>query len=146
MLVLLSEGLDDTKGTHEDDCCCNWRQPRRRKRDRTRSRRCRRNRLCHGRSVAGGDSPYGGTVAETVQLITEAGGKGIAVAVDHAVDQALSALVDRIKHELGKLDILVNNAANLIATTTDAGGLLGKALRNCGIADCRPALAFRGKL
>ena len=45
-----------------------------------------------GRSVAGGDSPYGGTVAETAQLITEAGGKGIAVAVDHADDQAVDAL------------------------------------------------------
>jgi NAD(P)-dependent dehydrogenase (short-subunit alcohol dehydrogenase family) len=35
-----------------------------------------------GRSVAGGDSPYGGCFAETAQLITEAGGKGIAVAVE----------------------------------------------------------------
>lgn len=35
-----------------------------------------------GRSVAGGDSPYGGTVAETARLITQAGGKGIAIAVD----------------------------------------------------------------
>jgi NAD(P)-dependent dehydrogenase (short-subunit alcohol dehydrogenase family) len=81
-----------------------------------------------GRSVAGGDSPYGGTVAETAQLITEAGGKGIAVAVDHADDQAVAALFDRIKQEHGKLDILVNNAANLIATTTDAGGFWQKPL------------------
>jgi NAD(P)-dependent dehydrogenase (short-subunit alcohol dehydrogenase family) len=78
-----------------------------------------------GRSVAGGDSPYGGTVAETAQLITGAGGKGIAVAVDHADDQAVAALFDRIKQEHGKLDILVNNAANLIATTTDSGGFWG---------------------
>lgn len=74
-----------------------------------------------GRSVAGGDSPYGGTVAETAQLITEAGGTGIAVTVDHADDQAVAALFDRIKLEHGKLDILVNNAANLIAATIDAG-------------------------
>ncbi len=81
-----------------------------------------------GRSVAGGDSPYGGTVAETAQLITEAGGKGIAVAVDHADDQAVAALFDRIKQEHGKLDIPVNNAANLIATTTDAAGFWEKPL------------------
>jgi NAD(P)-dependent dehydrogenase (short-subunit alcohol dehydrogenase family) len=81
-----------------------------------------------GRSVAGGDSPYGGTVAETAQLVTEAGGKGIAVTVDHADDQAVAALFDRIKQEHGKLDILVNNAANLIATTTDAGGFWEKPL------------------
>jgi NAD(P)-dependent dehydrogenase (short-subunit alcohol dehydrogenase family) len=37
-----------------------------------------------GRSIAAGDSRYGGTVAETAQLITDAGGLGIAVAVDHA--------------------------------------------------------------
>jgi NAD(P)-dependent dehydrogenase (short-subunit alcohol dehydrogenase family) len=81
-----------------------------------------------GRSVAGGDSPYGGTVAETAQLITEAGGKGIAIAVDHADDRAVTALFDRIKQEHGKLDILVNNAANLITTTTDAGGFWEKPL------------------
>lgn len=79
-----------------------------------------------GRSVSGGDSPYGGTVAETARLITESGGKGIAVAVDHADDQAVAALFDRIKQEHGKLDILVNNAANLIAATTDAGGFWEK--------------------
>jgi NAD(P)-dependent dehydrogenase (short-subunit alcohol dehydrogenase family) len=81
-----------------------------------------------GRSVAGADSPYGGTVAETARLITEAGGQGIAVAVDHGDDQAVGALFDRIKQEHGKLDILVNNAANLIATTTDGGGFGGKPL------------------
>jgi NAD(P)-dependent dehydrogenase (short-subunit alcohol dehydrogenase family) len=81
-----------------------------------------------GRSVAGADSPYGGTVAKTARLITEAGGRGIAVAVDHADDQAVGALFDRIKQEHGKLDILVNNAANLIATTTDGGSFWEKPL------------------
>jgi hypothetical protein len=52
-------------------------------------------------ALPGGDSPYGGTVAETAQLITEAGGKGIAVAVDHADDQAVAALFHRIKQEHG---------------------------------------------
>jgi NAD(P)-dependent dehydrogenase (short-subunit alcohol dehydrogenase family) len=81
-----------------------------------------------GRSVAGADSPHGGTVAETARLITEAGGQGIAVAADHGDDQAVGALFDRIKREHGKLDILVNNAANLIVTTTDGGGFWEKPL------------------
>jgi NAD(P)-dependent dehydrogenase (short-subunit alcohol dehydrogenase family) len=81
-----------------------------------------------GRSVARADSPHGGTVAETAKLVTEAGGKGIAVAVDRANDQAVAALLDRIKQDHGKLDILVNNAANLIATTTDARGFWEKPL------------------
>jgi hypothetical protein len=86
-----------------------------------------------GRSVAEGDSPYGGTVAETAQRITEVGGKGIAVAVDHDDDQAVAALFDRIKQEHGKLDILVNNAANPIATTTDVGGFWEKPVETVGL-------------
>jgi NAD(P)-dependent dehydrogenase (short-subunit alcohol dehydrogenase family) len=81
-----------------------------------------------GRSTAAGDSRYGGTVAETAQLITEAGGLGIAVAVDHADDQAVAALFGRIKQEHGKLDILVNNAADLNARTIDAGSFWEKPL------------------
>jgi NAD(P)-dependent dehydrogenase (short-subunit alcohol dehydrogenase family) len=79
-----------------------------------------------GRSIAGSDSPYGGTVAETAQLITEGGGQGIAVAVDHADDQDVAALFGRIKQEHGKLDILVNNAADLNARTMDAGSFWEK--------------------
>jgi NAD(P)-dependent dehydrogenase (short-subunit alcohol dehydrogenase family) len=40
----------------------------------------------------------------------------------------VAALFDRIKLEHGKLDILVNNVANLIATTTDARCFWGKPL------------------
>jgi NAD(P)-dependent dehydrogenase (short-subunit alcohol dehydrogenase family) len=52
-----------------------------------------------GRSVAADDSPYGGSIAETAQLIAEAGGKGIAVAVDHRDDQAVAALFDRFSDQ-----------------------------------------------
>jgi NAD(P)-dependent dehydrogenase (short-subunit alcohol dehydrogenase family) len=74
-----------------------------------------------GRSVAGTDSPYGGTVAETAELVTQAGGKGVAVAVDHTHDYAIAALFDGIRKAHGRLDILVNNAATLIATTASGG-------------------------
>ena len=67
-----------------------------------------------GRSTACGDSPYGGTVTETADLITRAGGKGVAIALDHTDDEAVAALFARVKAEHGRLDILVNNAANAV--------------------------------
>src|SRR5712671_5484395 len=66
-----------------------------------------------GRSLADHDSPYGGTVSETAALVTKSGGQGIAVAVDHADDQAVKSLFERVGQEQGRLDILVNNAANI---------------------------------
>jgi NAD(P)-dependent dehydrogenase (short-subunit alcohol dehydrogenase family) len=80
-----------------------------------------------GRSTYGSESPVGGTVAETAAAVTQAGGKGIAVAVDHAVDEEVAALFTRVRDEHGKLDILVNNAAKLVATT-DPGGFWEKPL------------------
>ncbi|WP_213767882.1 SDR family NAD(P)-dependent oxidoreductase [Caballeronia sp. dw_19] len=80
-----------------------------------------------GRSLADDDSPYGGTISETADLIDKAGGKGIAVAVDHADDTAVASFFERVRKEQGKLDILVNNAANLVATTM-AGGFWEKPL------------------
>jgi NAD(P)-dependent dehydrogenase (short-subunit alcohol dehydrogenase family) len=74
-----------------------------------------------GRSLADGDSPHGGTVGETADLVTRAGGNGVAVAVDHADDDAVAALFSRIKAEHGRLDILVNNAAKVIASTMRGG-------------------------
>ena len=43
--------------------------------------------------------------------MTEAGGTGIAVRVDHGDDEQVKALFEQIGHEQGRLDILVNNAA-----------------------------------
>jgi NAD(P)-dependent dehydrogenase (short-subunit alcohol dehydrogenase family) len=75
-----------------------------------------------GRSTADGDSAYGGTVTETADLITRAGGKGVAIALDHTDDEAVAALFARVKAEHGRLDILVNNAANAVESTTMPGG------------------------
>jgi short chain dehydrogenase len=80
-----------------------------------------------GRSVAGTDSPYGGTIVETAQLVKKAGGEGIPVVVDHADDTAVAALFDRVRRDHGRLDCLVNNAASLI-TPTQAGGFWEKPL------------------
>lgn len=49
------------------------------------------------------------TIEETAALVTEHGGEGVAVRVDHLVPKEVEALVARIRTERGKLDILVND-------------------------------------
>jgi NAD(P)-dependent dehydrogenase (short-subunit alcohol dehydrogenase family) len=64
-----------------------------------------------GRTEKAGQSPLAGTISETAELVTAAGGEGIPVHVDHADDEQTKALFDRVGSEQGRLDILVNNAA-----------------------------------
>ncbi len=49
------------------------------------------------------------TIEETAALVDAAGGRGIAVKVDHLVPEEVRALVARIKAEQGALHVLVNN-------------------------------------
>jgi NAD(P)-dependent dehydrogenase (short-subunit alcohol dehydrogenase family) len=49
------------------------------------------------------------TIEETAELVTAAGGEGIAVPVDHLDPGQVSALVERIDSEHGRLDVLVND-------------------------------------
>ena len=49
------------------------------------------------------------TIEETAALVDEAGGRGIAVRVDHLVPDEVRALVERIDGEAGRLDVLVND-------------------------------------
>jgi NAD(P)-dependent dehydrogenase (short-subunit alcohol dehydrogenase family) len=49
------------------------------------------------------------TIEETAALVEAAGGRGIAVQVDHLETQQVRALVARIEREQGRLDILVND-------------------------------------
>jgi NAD(P)-dependent dehydrogenase (short-subunit alcohol dehydrogenase family) len=49
------------------------------------------------------------TIEETAELVTQAGGVGIAVRVDHLVPEEVRALVERIRVERGRLDIVVND-------------------------------------
>jgi len=64
-----------------------------------------------GRTENSGEAALAGTIHETAQRVTEAGGTGIAVRVDHGDDEQVKALFERIEREQGRLDILVNNAA-----------------------------------
>ncbi|MFF7445362.1 MULTISPECIES: SDR family oxidoreductase [unclassified Streptomyces] len=48
-------------------------------------------------------------IEDTADLVTEAGGEGIAVPTDHLDPAQVRTLVDRIAGEQGRLDILVNN-------------------------------------
>src|SRR3954464_11726955 len=49
------------------------------------------------------------TIEETAELVTGAGGRGIAVPTDHLVPSEVRALLDRIADEQGRLDVLVND-------------------------------------
>ena len=49
------------------------------------------------------------TIKETARLVDEAGGRGIAVRVDHLEPAEVRALVERIEGEQGRLDVLVND-------------------------------------
>ena len=66
---------------------------------------------CTGRSTRAGRSEYDRpeTIEETAELVTEAGGEGIAAAVDHLEPDQVRRLVERIDSERGRLDVLVND-------------------------------------
>lgn len=65
-----------------------------------------------GRTLEAGQSRFPGSIRETADAITAAGGRGIPVAVDHGDDGQVKALFERVADEQdGKLDILVNNVA-----------------------------------
>ncbi|MEU2390225.1 SDR family oxidoreductase [Streptomyces sp. NPDC007369] len=64
-----------------------------------------------GRSTRGRRSEYDRpeTIEETAELVTAAGGRGIAVVADHLAAEQVEALVGRIDAEQGRLDVLVND-------------------------------------
>jgi NAD(P)-dependent dehydrogenase (short-subunit alcohol dehydrogenase family) len=66
---------------------------------------------CTGRSTRERRSEYDRpeTIEETAELVTGAGGEGIAVAVDHLDAAEVESLVRRIDAEQGRLDVLVND-------------------------------------
>ncbi|MFF4216254.1 SDR family oxidoreductase [Streptomyces nondiastaticus] len=63
-----------------------------------------------GRTTRGHRSEVGRpeTIEETAELVTAAGGTGIAVPVDHLEPGQVEAVVARIERDHGRLDVLVN--------------------------------------
>ena len=66
---------------------------------------------CTGRTSGGARSEMNRpeTIEETAALVDQAGGRGIAVQVDHLVPEEVRALVARIEREQGALHVLVND-------------------------------------
>jgi NAD(P)-dependent dehydrogenase (short-subunit alcohol dehydrogenase family) len=66
---------------------------------------------CTGRSTRERRSEYDRpeTIEETAELVTAAGGEGIAIAADHLDPDQVRSVVERIDAERGRLDVLVND-------------------------------------
>jgi NAD(P)-dependent dehydrogenase (short-subunit alcohol dehydrogenase family) len=78
---------------------------------------------CTGRTTRDRRSAYNRaeTIEETAELVTSAGGTGVAAAVDHLSAAEVEQLIRRIDAERGRLDILVNDVwggENLIEWNT----------------------------
>ncbi|MDE1821823.1 MAG: SDR family NAD(P)-dependent oxidoreductase [Euryarchaeota archaeon] len=76
---------------------------------------------CTGRSTRGHPATPGRreTIEETAQLVTQAGGRGIAVRVDHTRPEMVRRLFGRVRREQhGRLDLLVNDVWGGDALTT----------------------------
>ncbi|RJQ79491.1 SDR family NAD(P)-dependent oxidoreductase [Pseudonocardiaceae bacterium YIM PH 21723] len=69
--------------------------------------------ICTGRSSSTGvlrsDYQRPETIEQTAELVTELGGTGIAVPVDHLDADQVRRLADRISGEYGHIDVLVND-------------------------------------
>jgi NAD(P)-dependent dehydrogenase (short-subunit alcohol dehydrogenase family) len=67
--------------------------------------------VCTGRTTRSARSEYDRpeTIEETAELVTALGGTGIAVALDHLEPDAVAALADRVRSDLGHIDVLVND-------------------------------------
>ena len=66
---------------------------------------------CTGRSAAGNARGMARpeTIDETARLIEQAGGRAIAIQVDHTHEEEVARLATRIRDEAGRLDVLVNS-------------------------------------
>lgn len=82
-----------------------------------------------GRSEKASDSPLAGTIYETAEAVTAAGGKGVAVRCDHFDDRQVAALFEQVLAEQGRIDILVNNAALIHDENNIAGNFWEKPLK-----------------
>lgn len=71
-----------------------------------------------GRSTGSGEL----TIDRTAALVDQAGGRGIAVQTDHGDDAQIAALFERVRSDVGRLDILVNNVYKIPDPPAWGGG------------------------
>jgi dehydrogenase/reductase SDR family protein 1 len=64
---------------------------------------------CLGRTLEPGQGERTGSLAETVAEIEALGGQGVAIACDASDDEVLAGIIDRVRQEQGRLDVLVNS-------------------------------------
>ena len=88
-----------------------------------------------GRSQREGDAPLPGTIFQTAQDVTAAGGHGIAVACDHADDAQVAALFAQVQRTHGRLDLLVNCAIAIPEQLTVPGPFWAKPLAMTALLD-----------
>ena len=88
-----------------------------------------------GRTLEEGSAPLPGTVGETAAACDARGGKGVAVAIDHADDEQVAALFEQVKREQGHLDVLVNNAMAIPPELTQPGSFWEKPISNWEMVD-----------
>src|SRR5260370_31708668 len=67
--------------------------------------------ICTGRSTRGNpataDRPE--TIEETAEMVTAAGGVGVAIRVDHKIADEVRALFEKVERDFSRLDLLVND-------------------------------------
>ncbi len=66
---------------------------------------------CTGRSVEGRPATANRpeSIEQTARMVNQYGGQGIAVAVDHLMEEQVQALFEKVQTEQGRLDLLVND-------------------------------------
>jgi NAD(P)-dependent dehydrogenase (short-subunit alcohol dehydrogenase family) len=88
-----------------------------------------------GRTLNEGDAGLPGTIGSAAQAVTDAGGEGIPVRVDHSSADEIAALFAQVERESGRLDILVNNATALHDDLVKPGPFWEKSPDLVGILD-----------
>jgi NAD(P)-dependent dehydrogenase (short-subunit alcohol dehydrogenase family) len=62
------------------------------------------------------------TIDTTARLVDAAGGRGVPVATDHGDDAQIAALFERVRADVGRLDVLVNNVYKIPDPPAWGGG------------------------
>ncbi|AQA01175.1 short-chain dehydrogenase [Mycobacterium sp. MS1601] len=75
------------------------------------------------------------TIEAAAQQVSDAGGEGVPVRVDHGDDAAVARLFTMVAEESGRLDLLVNNAAAVHARLTDPAPFWEKPLEMADVLD-----------